>query len=128
VAHAEALFGARTGAKLRVIADQIRSLQAEAQKILQEARDKRALTRAQCGFQRIPGHTDHLYRKADESTLFSMLAPDDWGGQPPYDFLGSYRLEGDYSWSPAGSAASDTKSSDLVAALLKIGGLSPPGE
>lgn len=123
VARAESMLSARTGAKLRVIADQIKALQAEARKVLDEAREEQALTHAQCSFRRIPGHSYHLYRKADGSSFFSMLSPADWRGKPPYPFLGSYRLEADYSWTPADEAAAPDETGDLVAQLLRIGGL-----
>jgi hypothetical protein len=126
VARAESLLSARTGAKLRVIADQIKALQAEARKVLDEAREERVLTRAECSFKRIPGHSYHLYRKADGTCFLSMLAPADWGGEPPHPFLGSYRLEADYSWTPAEEAQRSTpgETGDLVAQLLRIGGIS----
>ena len=44
--YAEAMLGARTSAKLRVIADQIQALQAEARRVLAQAREEQALTRA----------------------------------------------------------------------------------
>lgn len=122
-ARAEAMLGARTGAKLRVIADQIKALQREAQKVLAEAREEQALNQAQCAFKRIPGKTYHLYRKSDGRPFFSMLSPDDWGGRSPQEFIGSYRLEADYSWTPAGQAAEPDDTGDLVRQLLLIGGL-----
>ena len=120
--HAEAMLGARTSAKLRVIADQIQALQAEARRVLAQAREEQALTRAQCAFKRIPGKTYHLYRKADGTPFFSMLSPADWRGAPPHEFLGSYRLEPDYSWTPADGAARPDDTGDMVRLLLAIGG------
>ncbi len=122
VARAESMLSARTGAKLRVIADQINALQTEARKVLDEAREEQALTLARCSFKRIPGHTYHLYRKGDGSSFFSMLSPEDWRAEPPHPFLGSYRLEADYSWTPADEAAAPDETGDLVAQLLCIGG------
>jgi hypothetical protein len=123
VDRAESMLSARTGAKLRVIADQIKALQAEARKVLDEAREEQALTHAQCSFKRIPGHSYHLYRKADGTSFFSMLSPGDWGGEPPHPFLGSYRLEADYSWTPADRTDSPDETGEMVAQLLCIGGL-----
>jgi hypothetical protein len=123
VARAEAMISARTGAKLRVIADQIKALQTEARKVLDDAREEQALNRASCGFKRIPGQTYHLYRKADGSSFFSMLSPRDWRGDPPHAFLGSYRLEADYSWTPAQRADAVDETGEMVAQLLRIGGL-----
>jgi len=123
VARAESMLNARAGAKLRVIADQIKALHAEAQKVLDEAREEQALTQARCDFKRIPGHTYHLYRKGGGSRFFSMLSPEDWRGEPPHPFLGSYRLEPDYSWTAMDKAVAPDETGDLVAQLLEITGL-----
>lgn len=127
VARAEAMLGARTSAKLRVITDQIKALQAEARKVLDEARDEQALTHAECSFKRIPGRTYHLYRRAEGGTFFSMLSPGDWGGDTPHAFLGSYRLEVDYSWTPAERLDAEDDTGPMINQLLRIGGL-PAGE
>lgn len=123
VERAESMLNARTSAKLRVIADQIKSLQAEARKVLDEARDEQALTRAQCAFKRIPGKTYHLYRRTDGGTFFSMLSPQDWNGQPPDAFAGSFRLEADYSWTPADRLDQPDDTGRIVQQLIHIGGL-----
>jgi hypothetical protein len=119
--RAEAMLSARTGAKLRVIADQIKALQAEARKVLAEAREEQALTQASCAFKRTPGKTYHLYRKPGGETYFSMLSPADWRDDPPDAFVGSYRLEADYSWSAAERSAEGDETGDLVGQLLRIG-------
>jgi len=117
------MLNARTSAKLRVIADQIKSLQAEARKVLDEARDEQSLTRAQCSFKRVPGRLYHLYSKSNGSTYFSMLSPQDWGGRPPDEFAGSFRLEADYSWTPAEKLDQSDDTGQVVQQLLRIGGL-----
>jgi hypothetical protein len=123
IARAESMLSARTGAKLRVIADQIKALQAEARKVLTEAREEQALTHAECAFKRIPGKVYHLYRKSGGGSFFSMLSPADWRGSPPQAFLGSYRLETDYSWTPAEDLDRPDDTGALVTELLRIGGL-----
>jgi hypothetical protein len=123
VARAESMLSARTGAKLRVIADQIKALQAQARQVLDDAREEQALTGAQCAFRRIPGHSYHLYRKDDGTAFFSMLSPADWRGRPPHTFVGSYRLEADYSWTPADSGDRVDETGELVRQLLQVGGL-----
>ncbi len=72
LARAELLLSARTGAKLRVIADQIKSLQQAALRVMEktrEAREEQALSQAQCAFKRIRRKTYHLYRKGGRSSL-----------------------------------------------------------
>lgn len=92
------MLNARTSAKLGLIADQIRQLQESARAILHEAEQEQALHQADCAFERKPGHHYHLYRKADGTTFWSMLSLADWRERPPHVFVGSYRLEADYSW------------------------------
>jgi hypothetical protein len=93
IQRADALIGAVAGDKLRLIADQIRALQAEARAILAAAQRDADLHRAACNFQKRAGRTYHLYRRADGALYFSMLSPQDWRGAPPDPFEGSFRLE-----------------------------------
>ena len=116
--RADQAVNLRVTAKLEVIAEQIRSLQAQARRVLESAQRDHFLHHARCNFKRIPGQTYHLYRKPDGSTYFSMVAPGDWGGTPPHTFVGSYRLEPDMSWVPAEQPAGDDSARRLVARLL----------
>ena len=84
--------------KLNVIAEQIKSLQDQAHEILKQAQHDQVLHRASCQCKRIIGHTYYLYAKGNEQLYFSMLSPEDWHGEPPHQFMGSYRLEQDMSW------------------------------
>lgn len=104
IAEADRMIGVVVGAKLQVIADQIRALQAQARAILEGAQEAAALHRAECRFARRPGHVYWLYRRPDASLYFSMLSPEDWNGAPPHELVGAYRLESDASWSPAEAA------------------------
>lgn len=103
ISEADKLLNTRVGAKLKVIADQIKSLQQEARSILAEARRDQELNHARCTFQRKPGNTYHLYKKKNGTTYFSLLSPADWRQRPPHYFVGSFRLENDMSWTPLAS-------------------------
>lgn len=100
IARADAMLSNRAGAKLQVIARQVRLLQEQAREILQETRRDQQLHRARCNFQKRPGHLYHLYRNAQDETILSLLSPEDWRGRPPHRFEGSFRLESDGSWTP----------------------------
>ncbi len=115
---ADATLASHASGKLKLIAEQIRTLQEQAREILEQTRRDQALHRAACAFRRQPGKIYHLYRKPDGSTYFSLLAPEDWSGRPPHDFLGSWRLENDMSWSPAD--ALDQPPDDDMARLLRM--------
>jgi hypothetical protein len=118
IAEADALVNQRVTAKLQVIAEQIRALQAQAREVLEEARTDQRLHRARCAFRRIPGKFYHLYRHADGTLEFSLLSPDDWGQRPPHSFVGTYRLEADMGWTPADQLEAADDSRELIGRLL----------
>lgn len=97
IAQADQMITNRVDAQLEVIARQIRGLQDEARRVLEEATRDKDLHRAQCAFPKRAGHVYHLYRRTDGSLYFSMLSPADWHN-PPHSFCGSFRLEADFSW------------------------------
>jgi len=117
VEKADQLVSGRVNAQLAQIAGQIRSLQAQAREVMQNAHEDMSLHRAKCNFRKIPGKVYHLYRHASGELHFSMLSPQDWNGQPPQDFVGSYRLESDLGWAPADQApaAADPELLQLLA-------------
>lgn len=108
IAEADQVIGTVIHGKLSVIAEQIRALQEQARRILDEGRKAASLHRARCSFQKRVGHTYHLYERPDGALYFSMLSPDDWGQHRPHAFVGSFRLEPDMSWTPAGAAGPQT--------------------
>ncbi|OWA51003.1 putative Uncharacterized protein C1orf50 [Hypsibius exemplaris] len=92
---------ANTTNKLIVIVDQIRYLQEQAKKILEEANRAQQLHHVACNFKKIPGNIYYLYEKIpSQERLFSMLSPSDWGRSCPYSFLGAFKLQYDMSWTP----------------------------
>lgn len=101
VEQADRMVSGRANAQLTMIAQQIRVLQAQAREVLNSAHQDMQLHRARCSFRKIPGKIYHLYRRDNGELNFSMLSADDWGGKPPHDYLGAYRLENDMSWAPA---------------------------
>lgn len=118
--QADKMLNARVGAKLKVIADQIKSLQHEARSILDEARRDQELNRAHCNFKRKPGNIYHLYSKKDGTTYFSMLSPEEWRQDPPHTFIGSFRLENDMSWTPLDEDRGEDDTRTLVEHLLAV--------
>lgn len=101
IQKADAAIASRVGGELEVIAEQIRSLQRQAQAVLERSALDQKLHRADCRFPKKVGHIYHLYERANGTTYFSALSPREWGGNPPHAYLGSYRLEGDQSWTEA---------------------------
>lgn len=100
IAQADEMLANRAGVQLRLIADQVRQLQQQAQAILEQTRRDQQLHRAHCNFQKKPGRIYHLYLNHRDEPLLSLLSPEDWKGRPPNRFQGSFRLESDRSWTP----------------------------
>ena len=119
ISTADSHINTRVSSKLQLIAEQIRHLQGEAREALESARRDQELHRAQCNFKRIPGKLYHLYQRSDGTIYFSMLGLEEWGGRPPHEFKGSYRLENDMSWTPAEELGKPDDSRELVRRLLQ---------
>jgi hypothetical protein len=123
ISVADNMVTQQTTAKLKLIASQIKQLQDEAQKVLQQAQQDQDLHHAECSFKKQPGRLYHLYKKPNGRKYFSMLSPDEWGGKPPHEFLGSYKLEADMSWTPAEQLQVQENDTDLILKLLEKNGL-----
>lgn len=118
VAEADKSIQSHATGKLKVIANQIKSLQDEARRILEQAQRDQTLHRARCHSQRIPGKTYYLYQHDNDELYFSLLSPEDWGGQPPHAYAGAYRLEMDMSWTALDE--SDAEESDMQPILQQL--------
>ncbi len=118
IEEADQMLGNVVHAKLKVIAEQMKALQQEARSILESSARDQQLHRAQCQFKRQPGKIYHLYRRSEDALYFSMLSPEEWGGKPPHEFMGSYRLENDMSWTPVEEIGKDEPSIQLLNTML----------
>lgn len=115
---ADVAIGNVAAAKLRLIAEQIRTLQAQAQTVLGEAHRAAELHRAKCNFHKRIGQVYHLYLRPDGERYFSMLSPEEWGKALRDTHEGSYRLEPDMSWTPADAvSARDAENAQLMPLL-----------
>merc|ERR1712142_1171141 len=99
VQKADQFTRATAGSKLTVIAEQVRFLQEQARKVLEEARLNALLHKTSCNFKKIPGKTYYVYkqRKNPDDEFLSMISPEEWGSSGP-EFVAGYRLEYDMSW------------------------------
>ncbi|KAM6371437.1 LOW QUALITY PROTEIN: uncharacterized protein C1orf50 homolog [Pluvialis apricaria] len=85
--------------KLTVIAEQIRYLQEQARKVLDEANRDADLHHVACNLVKKPGNIYYMYRRESGQRYFSILSPKEWGTSP-HEFLGAYKLQHDMSWTP----------------------------
>jgi hypothetical protein len=121
VAHeiekADTQVATMTGGKLVLIAEQIRALQDKAKEILERAQQDAVLHRARCNFEKRPGGIYHLYREEDGSLWWSLIAPEEWRTSTP-DFVGTYRLEHDMSFTDAAKIQQSDDAARAIHALL----------
>lgn len=106
------------GNKLQVIAEQVRFLQQQARNVLEEAQHNTELHHVACNFVKHPGTTYHLYRRPSGQRYFSMISLKEWGGGCPHEYLGTYRLEADQSWTPEEELGSKDADRQLIDKIL----------
>merc|ERR1712158_330613 len=85
---------ATAGSKLTVIAEQVRFLQQQARKVLEDARLNALLHKTACNFKKVPGKTYYVYKQRanPDEEMLSMISPEEWGPGGP-EYVGGYRLE-----------------------------------
>ncbi|XP_033977666.1 uncharacterized protein C1orf50 homolog [Trematomus bernacchii] len=86
--------------KLTVIADQIRYLQEQARKVLEDAKRDADLHHAACNIVKKPGNMYYLYERTSGQKYFSIISPKEWGPTCPHQFVGAFKLQHDMSWTP----------------------------
>eukprot|EP00064_Thunnus_orientalis_P003703 superscaffoldBa00000314_g3714 len=99
--------------RLTVIADQIRYLQEQARKVLEEAKRDADLHHAACNIVKKPGNMYYLYERPSGQKYFSIISPKFmklWGEVVvtrrskhiccPHQFVGAFKLQHDMSWTP----------------------------
>uniref|UniRef100_A0A3Q2E3P8 Chromosome 1 open reading frame 50 n=1 Tax=Cyprinodon variegatus TaxID=28743 RepID=A0A3Q2E3P8_CYPVA len=86
--------------KLTLIADQIRYLQEQARKVLEDAKRDADLHHAACNIVKKPSTMYYLYQRPSGQKYFSIICPQEWGPSCPHPFLGAFKLQHDMSWTP----------------------------
>ncbi|XP_053136765.1 uncharacterized protein C1orf50 homolog [Hemicordylus capensis] len=112
--------------RLTVIAEQIRYLQEQARKVLEDANRDADLHHVACNFVKKPGNIYYLYRRESGQRYFSMLSPKDWGSSCPSEFLGAYKLQQDMSWTPSDAIEKRDAELDILGKLLNQQAALPP--
>ncbi|KAG5877887.1 hypothetical protein JTB14_023991 [Gonioctena quinquepunctata] len=101
LANADTFVKANATNKLEIIGRQMKNLHELMNDVINETRMNQELNHVACNFVKKPGHVYHLYERPSGQKYFSMLSPEEWI-TVPHNFLGSYRLEADQSWTPTG--------------------------
>ncbi|XP_071547018.1 uncharacterized protein C1orf50 homolog [Panulirus ornatus] len=118
IQKADTFVHANVSNKLQVITEQVRFLQEQARRVLQEAKDNADLHHIPCNFVKKPGSVYHLYRRPSGQKYFSILSPQEWGSTCPHEFLGSFRLEHDQSWTPEEKMEARSNDQQIINKIL----------
>jgi len=97
IEKASEILDLRVNSKLDLILKQIRLLQEEAKKIIEEAYNDLELHKVKCNFEKRVGEVIFLYKK-DNELFFSRISPEEWGGIIDYEYLGKYKMRNDYTF------------------------------
>nr|XP_039253661.1 uncharacterized protein C1orf50 homolog isoform X1 [Styela clava] len=117
IQQADSSVKAAAGSKLRAILDQMKMLQEQAARVLEEAKRDAELHHAACNFRKIPGKL-YLYKRESGQTYFSMLSPEEWGNSCPHSFLGCYKLEFDMTWTAYEDLAKRESDNAMIEKLI----------
>lgn len=105
--------------KLDVIAEQIKFLQKQAHKILENASKDTQLHSIPCNFVKVPGQIYHLYERPNGDKLWSMVSPSEFGSTCKNKAIGSYRMEVDRSFTRADQLEEFSERREFADSLMK---------
>jgi hypothetical protein len=90
----------QTDMQLAQLRRQMELLAQEAEKIKRRVEISEIIYGADMGFKPLIGKTYHLYQRADDTAVLSVIAPDEWGprGCPFERFLSTATLLADHTW------------------------------
>ena len=90
----------QTDIQLNQIRKQMQLLVDQAQKIQKRVEVSEIIYGADMGFKPLIGQTYHLYQRANETAVLSVVGPEEWGprGCPFNNFLSTVSLLADHTW------------------------------
>ncbi len=91
----------QTNTQLDQIREQVNLLAKQAQAIHDRVQISEQIYLSEINFKPLIGHTYHLYKKIkneEEVFILSMVGPEEWGGNMPYEFVASAKLMADHTW------------------------------
>ena len=120
ISEADQMLSLQVNNKLSLISNQIKGLQNAARQILETAQRDQMLNQAACNFKKIPGKIYHLYDKSAGKQYISQLSPKDWQNGSPHKFIGSFRFEADFSWTPADEINTEDQNDAILSGLIEM--------
>ena len=112
------------GSKLSAIAEQVKFLQAQANKCLQDAQRDKEINHMACNMVRRPGNVYYIYKRKSviknqiSTEYMSLIAPEEWGPDGP-EFVTAYKLNHDMTWTPMADIAQKDAENAKIDQLLQ---------
>lgn len=89
----------QTDMQMDQIKQQIELLAEQAKTIQKRKEISEMIYDASMSFEPLIGHVYHLYQKEDESTILSLVSPEEWGRSKTFrHFVATVRLLADHTW------------------------------
>ena len=88
----------QTNLQMDQIRQQVELLAKQAKKLQDRVKISEDIYTADMSFEPLIGFTYHLYKRANGKSLLSMIAPSEWGSNPPYEFIATVRMLADHTW------------------------------
>ncbi|MCB0596025.1 MAG: DUF2452 domain-containing protein [Lewinellaceae bacterium] len=88
----------QTDMQLGQIKEQIELLAQQARAIQNRIAISEQIYTAEMNFEPLIGFAYHLYQRKNSNFVLSMVAPQEWGENPPYRFIATVELLSDHTW------------------------------
>ena len=88
----------QTDNQLTQLREQVEVLIRQAKEIHTRVEVSEAIYQAEMGFKPRVGHTYHLYQRSNGKHVLSLVEPEAWGPNPPFEFVSTVRLLADHTW------------------------------
>lgn len=88
----------QTEMDMKQIYEQMQLLAEQAKTIQGRVSVSERIYQAKMSFDPLIGRTYHLYQKKDGTDTLSLVSPQDWGKNCPYNFVATVKLLADHTW------------------------------
>lgn len=88
----------QTEMDMKQIYEQMQLLAEQAKTIQGRVSVSERIYQAKMSFDPLIGRTYHLYQKKDGTDTLSLVSPQDWGKNCPYEFIATVKLLADHTW------------------------------
>jgi hypothetical protein len=88
----------QTDRQMNQLKKQMETLMAQAKALQERVVLSEKIYQAEAGFKPVVGYDYCLYQKSDGKYLISMVSPDEWGANMPYEYVAEVRLLADHTW------------------------------